>query len=177
MHIRSAGTATPADVFEALVDAVNGNMWNSAVSGATIVKVDIIKLDGVSATQTFLAPGTSAWTGQQSGDFAPQVAALVKFQTGLRGRDNRGRMFIPFTAEDVTLGGALSAISQGLMQTAWDAFDAALLADTTSPGPYDFVVAAYDRVHLGAGAHATDITNIVVEPQTATIRRRQTRNR
>lgn len=176
IHVHAqAGPTTSTAVYNCINSHVTANMWLAANSTAGVTEVQVTPLDGASATSTFTTGQPAKWSGGGTGDQAPQVAAVVKFQTALRGRDNRGRLYMPFITESNTLAGSLVAPLPSSMTTAWNTFNAALLADGTTP--LDFCVASYDRDHGGAGAHYTPIINCIAESVLGTQRRRQGRLR
>jgi hypothetical protein len=165
----NAPSHTPAQMFTVLDAHVTASMWASMVDGAGVYEVDITPLDGITATQSFAVTGTpDKWSGTESGEFVPQVAALIKLTTAVRGRSSRGRVFLPFTAEGITSAGNLSTGAVGTIQSAWDAFRAAI--HSASPS-FDLVVASYKL------STAELVLNSFCELQTATQRRRQERNR
>jgi hypothetical protein len=175
IHISSGGAAlNAAGIFAGLAAAVDVGMWDAVSSGAFIGEVDITPLDGVSATSSFLTGGGAVWSGSSGGDFVPAAAVLVKLQTALRGRANRGRVFLPMITEALMVDGFVNGGSVAVMQTAWTDFQADLQAQVV---PIAQVVASYDRRHNGVGAHASFITNYVVEGVLGTQRRRQQRLR
>jgi hypothetical protein len=176
--IHIAAPSTPpvqADVFEALQDAVSTNMWIMQSSHAVIDTVDVLNLDGSSAVVSFPTGHGAVWSGSGDAAWSPQVAALVKLQTGVRGRSNRGRVYLPFVANDSVTDGTLNGANVALAQTAWTNFLTTLAGDPD--GPFPLVVAAYDRRHGGAGAGATNVSHVVFESEIGTQRRRQERNR
>jgi len=176
IHITTNAAGVPsADVFEVLDDLVTADMWASVVNSAQILTVNITPLDGVSATSTFPVGLVARWAGETAGDFLPSSAAVVKFQTLHRGRDNRGRVFLPFTGEAAVTDGFITGGTTLTMSTAWTAFATALQGDATTP--CTLVVASYDRRHAGAGAHVTAVNSIVAEAALGTQRRRQSRLR
>lgn len=176
IHLHTAATPpTPAAVFELLQDTVTAGMWVPTVNGAVIGDISITPLDGSSATQDFATGGGAQWLGGTTGENIPQVAALIKFTTALRGRNNRGRIFLPAVGEGAQLDGHLTGGIDGTVTTAWTTFLTALTTDPDTP--MNLVVASYDRAHNGAGAHATNVLNTLCEYHTATQRRRQTRLR
>jgi hypothetical protein len=164
MHV-FADTGTPTSVAAGLDAAANAGMFAAMSNAIVATEFAITPLDGSSATE-FFTPDPAKWTGQTSGDYAPQVAALVKLRTGLRGRSKRGRVFLPFTAEGAQSNGTLTGSKVTTMQTEWDAFVAQLLSDNNP-----LVVASYKL------ASSANVTSEVVESETGTQRRRQTRNR
>jgi hypothetical protein len=166
---------TPALIFEALQDAMTASMWENTVGTASITDIDVTILDGTTATVGFPTGSPANMTGSTSGEFVPAAAAIVKFQTGLRGRANRGRLFTPFTGEGSMVDGHILAINIPSWQAAWALFQTNLQAD--ADGPFSHVVASYDRRHGGVGAKATAVDNYVAEAALATQRRRQSRLR
>jgi hypothetical protein len=176
IHIHAGATGQAAsDAFAALDASVVVGMWDNAVNVAGITEVDITKLDGASATTSFSTGGAAKWSGSAGGNMEPAAAVLVKGSTGVRGRDNRGRVFLPFTSEAAVDNGFLVSGLAATMTTAWETFITNLQA--LSPVSWGFGVAAYDRAHSGAGAHFTGYDQILVEGALGTQRRRQTRNR
>jgi hypothetical protein len=175
IHIKTGVVAhAPADVMELLDDWVTAAMWGDVVSSAQVTDVAITPLDGVTATQHF-APATPAhFTGGIGGQFIPSTALIVKFTTALRGRNHRGRIYLPFIAEGAVQNGFESAGNLVTMANAWSTFQAALIADPDAPS--EQVVASYDRAHGGVGATETTIVGYSVESAVATQRRRQQRN-
>lgn len=170
MHINtSVGGKTAADVFEAITDALQADMFAAQYSNAFVKSVSITPLDGTSATVEFITPGTGAWVGGSSGQPIPQQANIIKLSTGLRGRSFRGRLFLPWVAENATVNGSIGSTLATTITTAWTAFQAALAAD--ADGPWVQVVASYKL------AVATAVTAYGAEPETGTQRRRQSRNR
>lgn len=110
--------------------------------------------------------GTGAWESCPT-----NTAVLVQKRTGVAGRNQRGRMYIPPTVvseANVDTVGVIASTPLGVMQTAWDAFWTALVADDFPP----------QLLHGGTKAnptHApapTPIIQFLVEPMVATQRRR-----
>lgn len=170
MHIRthSSGSA-PSDIFELLQDTVVTNMWASCGAGTVIYQVDIIPLDGTTGTESFTTGSSGQWLGGGVGDVLPAVAVVVKLSTGLRGRSNRGRVFVPFTSEAGVTAGELNGGTQAIQQTAWESFVSGLESDGTTPS--SLVVASYKM------SFATNVHSVLVETPLGTQRRRQGRLR
>jgi len=166
MHFRDAlGTHNATDLAGSLDDAKPSHFLDGIVADASVALFHITKLDGVSATQTFT--GGNWIGGSASGDMIPQVARLIKLQTGFRGRSRRGRVFLPFVAESAQNGGNMIGDSAGpLVTTAWNTWRGDLIADG-----FNLVVASYKL------EDAEDVTVCTAETPTATQRRRQSRNR
>ena len=176
IHFRtpSPGTGVAA-LFESLQDNMTAAMFDQLSSGASISSIDITPLNGTAATSSFVTGSPANMSGGSGGVIAPAVSVLVKLQTGLRGRNKRGRIFLPMMIGAAADNGFLAPAEVASMTAAWQAFVTAMAADPD--GPYELVVAAYDRRHGGVGAGSTDVTTISVESPLGTQRRRQGRNR
>jgi hypothetical protein len=164
MHFSAPGK-TATDVYNALNANVTTAMWDQTLTTIGIQEVDITKLDGSSATQSFATGLAAKWSGAQGAqDIIPQVCALVKFTTSLRGRSHRGRIFLPAPGESVCSNGLLNLANQSAMQLDWDTW----LTNMTTAGVTP-VVASYKLDTAQA------IISLVVERDLATQRRRQPR--
>lgn len=169
IHIRANfADPTPTLVMGALDSSARADMWDSATLSSAITDVAITPLDGVSATEHFTPATPAHWKGEQSGDFIPQVAVVVKLTTGERGRSHRGRVFVPFTCETVAANGSLGSSVQAAMLTAWENFQGNLEAYTH---PCQLDVASYKE------ANSLLVTGFFVEGVLGTQRRRQGRLR
>lgn len=97
-------------------EALIGNAFESAVwprlqnvMGLTVNGVQVVVTDVDQLTQA-VVPLTG--TGSQSGDLLPlQAAALISWRTGLIGRANRGRSYIPGLTEGAQSGGVIEALT------------------------------------------------------------------
>jgi hypothetical protein len=176
MHISSGvTTSTVTQAGNAMKASWTANQQLFMPTSVHLIAFDITPLDGHSASATFLTGNGAPFTGGSALDFAPAVSALIKVQTAQRGRQNRGRVYLPFVSESQMTNGSLISADPPLVTTAWGNFVAALGAQT--PVPFTFGVAAYDRAHNGAGAHFTVTTGLFCETLLATQRRRQSRLR
>lgn len=108
---------------------------------------------------------SSAGAGVRGGDEPPpMVQALIKKQTGLGGRANRGRMFIPDQLESqMDNNGTLNGTALSLLQ------DIAIAVAGPGVAPWG----APQLMHPIAAP--TEITAFVVDSKVATLRRRYTR--
>jgi hypothetical protein len=166
VHVRCP-TGDALDVAGGIDGSLQTSQFALLNSSATFGTIEVTPLDGTSPT--LLHNMTSIHkTGGGGGQPVPQVACLVKLVTGLRGRSHRGRIFLPFASESEMDSGSFDATDAGVMQTAWGNFETALAA---LPKPIELVVASYKL------AEAFSVTAVSVELETATQRRRQTRNR
>lgn len=178
MHFHGTGGAeTSADLFEALQDAITTNQWTAVVNNASVDHLDITPLDGVTGTSTFSTGSGAQWTGSSAGQFVPAAAMIVKLQTGLRGRANRGRIFLPFISENGIANGFNDPTNIAVCLAAFNAMQASLAGDAGPGGPWAQGVASYDRRHGGAGAHINPVLAYQVESASGTQRRRQGRLR
>src|SRR5215471_17254376 len=90
---------SPSQVYTVLNTFVTAAMWGTVGNSSSIANVDIIPLDGTSSTYTFATGSPAKWGGGSTGDVVPVQCTLIKLQTGLRGRNHRGRIYLPFLAE------------------------------------------------------------------------------
>lgn len=160
-HVRTT-VLDESEIATAISDL--GDLDMMVTSGPTTngTSISITKLDGESGTQIFAAP---VWaSGAGSGDLVAQGAAIVSFQTALRGPRHRGRIYLPFVGEGSQANGTLNGGDVGVSQDAWNAFIVAM-AGVECP----LVVASY--VH----AEATLVTGCVVRSVIGTQRRRAQR--
>src|ERR1041384_2513624 len=105
VHTNASGK-TAQQVYTCLDAHVTASMWGFVSTGASVITVDILPLDGSSATQSFSTGGVAKWTGTATGETIPQVAEIIKLQTGIRGPSHRGRIYLPFiTAAEQGNGG------------------------------------------------------------------------
>jgi hypothetical protein len=162
----TTGVATAADI-AAVVDAgATSDMFNCLTNSQECDLLSIIPLDGSTASTDFNTTG-SKWLGQQSGEWIPQAACVVKMITGLRGRSHRGRIFLGPVAEAIDHNGFyVAGPGHGLMQTAWASFESTLVG-----AGYSLCVASYKL------SSAQPVTAVSVETTLATQRRRQSRLR
>jgi hypothetical protein len=125
MHFSTASTDTLA-LKNALDTNVTANMWLQTRTDAQITQLSITPLDGTSATQIYAVSGTKwAGPGATTADIMPQVTAVLSLRTSQRGRQNRGRLYLPWVTEDKAQSGAYTA-TFGTQQTAWDTFRTAM---------------------------------------------------
>jgi hypothetical protein len=155
-----------ADAMEALDDAVTSALWNTVSSNAHVDHVAITKLDGTSATASFVPAVPGAWVGGRAGDTIPNMATIVKLTTGLRGRDRRGRLYLPFLPEGSQADGTITDANLPAMQTAWTNLLGTLTADS-----WALDIASYKF------AHETPVLSVLCETVAGTQRRRQSRLR
>jgi hypothetical protein len=155
-----------ASGLEALLNTSwSGSMILECSLAAKIDRLDITKLDGSSATVAFTETN-ARWSGGSTDAIIPAAAQVVSFRTGLRGRSNRGRIYLPFMVESNFAAGSVSGASNATIQNAWNSFVTGMAAGTAP-----LCVASY----LHANSH--DVTSAIVEFTCGTQRRRQSRLR
>jgi hypothetical protein len=164
-HVRcTAGDET--DVADAIQDAFSDSdtdfMWKVLPSAYILGSVEVLPLDGSSATHVF---SVSSMTGQGgSGDHSPATAAVLSLRTAQRGPRGRGRQFIGPCIESQMSDGVIASDQAAFITSAWSAF-AGLLAEHSPV------------VELGVASYAHSDFNVVTSVQCSTIagtmRRRQ----
>lgn len=164
MHFK-APALDDVQVLDAIEAAVDANQWVTVTNAAHVAEISSQKLDGLTAPTPRSPTSPALWLGDATGDFIPQGCTLLKLTTGLIGRENRGRIYLPFIGEAVNDSGVVDASNQALCQTAWDNFRLAMEVATCELG-----VASYKN----AAWHA--LTGLVVEGSIATQRRRHVRS-
>lgn len=166
IHVLSP-TGDEDDVMASIDSAATPQMWSPCTNQLLLDNVTITKLDGTPDGRVYpLSVLTAANWPDNSGslDYSPQVAALVKMQSGATGRSGRGRVFLPFVAESVVTGGQINETSTTPCTEAWVDLANALVADNRA-----LAVASYKN------AAASQVLNLACQTNTATQRKRQKR--
>ena len=122
-------------------------------------QMDVIKLDGSSATQTVTVPDGIA--GGESGDCIPAACCVVGFHTLQRGARGRGRIYIGPIAEVSQTQGILTSSALTDMASSWATFHDHLITNSMA-----LVVASY--VH----ADQHEVTSVHIDSILGTQRRR-----
>ena len=159
----SAPGKTAAQVYSIIDTAWAANLIKSTSAVGVISQLDITKLDGSSATQSFVTGSGAKWTGGTAGgDPIPAQCTIVKLATALRGPRYRGRLFLPYLSEAEQSVGNITPATVTTMSAAWVTFANAVATAGAALG-----VASY------VGSVWTQVVNIAVEGTAATQRRRQ----
>jgi len=167
-----------ADAVFALAGTVFAPQLDTA---AQIMRATTLKGDGTSTFTTGISTGASVRGTNAMSSTTPNCAILVKKNTGFGGRENRGRMYLPFMMNEgeVDEAGNISAGVQGdindMMQTFIDDVEGGgdqelVIANRTYDAPWN--VKPRHLTHVAIGEHVTSIT---CEPVIATQRRRMPR--
>ena len=159
LHFEST-SSDEAGLAATIEDNLTTNMISPVYDIVTVESVDVIKLDGSSATQNF--PISSGASGTTTGDIIPAAAAVLSLHTAQRGPEGRGRLYIGPIGETLNSDGLISTVATAAVVTAWEAFATAIAADD-----WLHVVASY--VH----AVARPVISYSMRPQLGTVRRRQ----
>lgn len=164
LHFRKGGSSAAA-LYTSLDANVTAAMWGFQSSDSKVNRVDITPLDGTSLTVQNSTGTPAKWSGNGGvKDATPQAAAILKLTTALRGRTNRGRIYLPWVREDAVTAAVLDSTLLASTQTAWATFITAL-----SGAGFKLVVASY------VTSVANDVTATRIEQRLATQRRRNKR--
>lgn len=138
-----------------------GNLWEAMSTDHTADHVEILPLDGTTATQS--VPIEVMWAGGASGESIPQACALVSLRTARRGRSGRGRVYIGPITETRQNDGILLEASRTEMEGAWEEFRENLLVGSPTLA---LVVASYELVDV------FEVSSVLVRTVISTQRRR-----
>lgn len=146
----------------ALVSHFTDAMFSCLNDSYILNDIDVIALDGASATQTTPDGNTNGQTS--SSQLLPATAAILSIRTAQRGPQGRGRMYIGPCCEANVASGVLDSTVRSTMEAAWTTF---INAIETLVSPITFGVASYK--HAAFYDHVTHQVESVVGTQ----RRRQ----
>jgi len=160
MHFLNS-TDSVAQIATDLDAKVTSAMWGHMPNTCKLDSIAITKLDGI--TGTYVLTGINQ-AGNTDGQPVPAVSALLYLQTGLIGRENRGRMFLPWVSEGAMASGILDGTVQANTASAWNTFRTQMdgVGSVLAVASYKF------------GA-ATPVLSLGVRSAVATQRRRQQR--
>lgn len=168
-HVRSAAPQTASVIGAAIGSALSGvalDIYSGVVNTYSFTSVDVLPLDGTSATVTVPLGVTVAGAG--SGDPIREAAFVVSLHTAQRGSRGRGRQYVgPLVEAEQSAGIALPART-AILTTGWLGFKTNLAAGTPS---LELVIASY--VH----ADAHPVTSIRTDSVIGVQRRRLDRIR
>lgn len=162
--------------YEGVADKVRVSYAQSFLIGqSTLVRLDSVELligqDGGDPL-TVSSPASSSG-GTASAMLPQNCAVLVQKRSGVAGKRNRGRMFIPLMAREAQVDGVgvIDADERDAYQVTADLFLEKLLSDepgTFTPAPPVILHTA----GVGVDPTPTPITRFIVDPVIATQRRR-----
>lgn len=160
----TVGGQTEANLSTDLAANVSTGMWTAVGQHSIINRVDIIKLDGVSATHSFNIVAAAKWTGQGATDIVAQGCMVVSLKSNVRGRSGRNRVYLPWIGETQQTNGAFVPSVVTDTATAWATF----VNDMAASG-WDLVVVSPKE----SAAHG--LATIIARPNVLTQRRRARR--
>lgn len=128
MHFSSA-TGDKDSLAAALDSSWKNGMVGVVSSGTSIIRYDILPLDGISATTSYTPDpaNTEGEDGQAGGAPIMSLALCVAFRTDERGPRKRGRIYLGPVTESFVTGPAFNDVDFGAIETQWTAFNAALV--------------------------------------------------
>lgn len=147
------------------------NILPGQSSSLTLVQVDL--LVGQDGGDPLITTSVQGVAGGTSSNMLPQnCAVLVQKRTGLAGRSNRGRFYIPLLAREAQVDqyGTIDSAERSDYQNSVNGF----LGDLQSP-ELEFPALPPVILHNSRGADTPDptlITSMIVDPVIATQRRR-----
>lgn len=161
----ATGTPDPVDLANDVKDAyVAANMYTALPNTRALVRINVTmgpRPTGAIGTIGVNIPGTDSDTAN-----TPAVAVLVKKSTGVGGRKNSGRLYLPGVSEnEIGPSGVLSSSTMSSIQGQVTDFLSELAIRSIG----------MTLLHSVAGATPTPITQLVVDSIVATQRRRQRR--
>jgi hypothetical protein len=186
MYFAFTESGDDAALAAALDDNVTANMFHTISSEASAATCSIRAMDGEAAPQPF--PLTN-WNGTEGEEWVPATACCLTLYTAVSGRTNRGRLYLPFTAESVQDDGLFIGDASTVVTPAWNAFLTAMAADGWVMVVASLITEHTHTVHnedgsvtrgvpVGAAVpHTNPVTRIAQQVVVATQRRRQSRLR
>jgi hypothetical protein len=164
LHFRSAAH-NEEQLAQALEDHFTDNMWALVTDSLHMDSISVLKLDGTSPVWVHAVTSAHA-TGGRGGDYVPGYSAVLSLHTALRGRRNRGRVFLPYLPEGSMVDGRITDTNRPACATAWATFnvDLAALGD-----PVRLVVASY----RGVAAHNVEGISLSDRPGVQRLRQRR----
>lgn len=143
---------TPLQIAEKFALAFGASLFSVMDVGVTFGETEVTPLDGTSAVETFETAQFGSHGGHTTGGAYPVSGSqLITWQTGIRGRQNRGRTYLVGVTDDMVVTPAERALTNAqlaVLQLAGTGFLA------------DLIAGAHPELHLMVlsrrGAHATE---------------------
>lgn len=162
--VDAVGTQTETNLYDDIAASVSAGLWHMVYNDATITQLQITKLDGTSAGQSFNPAAAAKWQGSATGHAVLQGSVVVSLKTAQRGPRGRNRIYLPWIGEDQQTDGTLDATNLATMQTAWNTFNSVMAG-------LGWDLSAVSALH----EEAHSVNNIVLRPYLKTQRRRTRR--
>jgi hypothetical protein len=154
-------SAVAGAVASAYATAIMPLLSTSITEGVT----DVLPLDGVSSTQTFVTDSAGTVGGYGGGTDVPATTCAVwSLQTGHRGRSKRGRMYLPGTRSTMPVAIEANAINPAFV-TSWQIGANAFLGHLNGTAPAHLALMVLSR-HLSSVQAVVNIrmdTNLGVQ--------------
>lgn len=165
----SEAAGTPTEYCDRMFAVWTGT-WMALISTAvTLTKVRGRFGQGVGVDPIVAESTLAPYDGGAGGSVLPQnCALLVRKVTGLGGRKNRGRMYIPSIVQeaDVSGVGRIDAADVDIFQGVANTFLLSLAGDGSTPDLTPFIL------HRDGVSLPTEVVDLQVDPVIATQRRR-----
>lgn len=169
MHFEGSGVGAAGLVIADIVTTMDQGLWGAVHSDARITMLRAQPLDGVSAVLEFPTPVGVVWQGFAGGEAMLPIAQVITLRTGLAGRRNRGRVFLPFIGSTAYDNGVIEPSVSAAVQTEWTNWLAAL---ETAGSP--MLVASYGGVPPSTWPpFSNEVSTVTAQPVAGTQRRRQ----
>lgn len=137
LHFFASG-ATASDIADGFDAHVQSDQFNHVQQDWAFTSIDVLKLDGSSATQTV---GVDAVGSLVSGDWIVGTAAVLSLHTAQRGSRGRGRLFLGPLPESRLSNGLI--VDPTAIVTAWGTFFSGMSGDGIVPGVASYVHADF----------------------------------
>ena len=165
--LRASGSNTPAQLIADLETNLSSDMWGLTAVSDVCSQIEVTPLYDTSNT-IIHTMGTEI-AGQGSGDYSPNLCALVKLNTDTRGPSFRGRVYLPDLSDAFHDAGVVKTANRDATTGHWVDFANAM----AGAGRWSLAVVSYyhNNARRSTGV-ATQVTNVAVERMAATQRRR-----
>jgi hypothetical protein len=125
LYFETTAAGDEASLAAAIDASTHANQFDAVSDEAAAHSVSIRPLDGITAPTPF---PLAHWAGSGAHPFAPGVSTVISLYTDHAGKSGRGRMYLPFTPDNASNDGLLADATVVNLTTAWNAFQAAMLA-------------------------------------------------
>jgi len=156
------------------IDEVAAHIWNSWINTVKFLQHNGLQYDSVTVTRVD-GPGGGSFTELRGGIFGGQAqetqglsfsAAVIQFQTGLSGRNHRGRYYVAAHRQGATHFGQFDASELALWQQQMDILKSAYTGPDGGTTGLGLVIRGEKVVHN------TPVTSIGMRPILGVQRRR-----
>lgn len=174
LHMSADAGASPADIADAMNTTATPAMFQAIPASVAVDQVVIEELvDG----GRFGIESLPDWNGDDTADsaFTPANSILLSLSGPFRGQAMKGRVYLPFTAENAGAKGSLTTALQSNLEAAWSTWRSDLLAG----GVLAWIIVSLTYRDPITGQYVDPsfqlVTGVGCDPNFATQRRRQDR--